>query len=453
MVSLDNLTRLLLASIDDVARIANLLDTAMHQAPYPVFELSPEGDIRYLNQQACKAIGVEPRQAVGTRLATYTTDALMTQRRLDGLLQRNNPQTWADRWWNEHQRLPCQLFGFALPRALSGDRPRTIIWADPPPETTTTGPTAIFTLGLERPAALQISPDQHVLGRDLEPLREKFGVGVNRMSEILGISPMTWYAWRRNDDELIPSRTAALHLRLLDVMPDLARPGTHPAELQEALRTHRGIQVSLSDLALLLGVEGRAGYAWSHGHSASDQVQALTATLLMLVFEKPREAWEFYRLIVERQANLEQIDLTKTQSWNPAQNIEADAQASDLLEPVLRPERRGRPSRSRIDIASDILSTSNKHGTAEPAKENKPPARAARAGKIKRQTTVEPSIPSDIPNGLQPGAGAPAGIPSPTAISAPQSDEPTRTSRLNPPTPPSTCNTNTFRARKKTDKP
>lgn len=52
------------------------------------------------------------------------------------------------------------------------------------------------------------------------------------------------------------------------------------------------MDLTFTDLALLLGVERRSGYGWSRGYPASAQVQALTASLLYLVFNKPREVWE-----------------------------------------------------------------------------------------------------------------------------------------------------------------
>jgi PAS domain-containing protein len=309
MASLENLTQLLLTSLDDVARLVSLLDTTMQHFPGPAFELSLEGAIWYLNRAASDAIGVPPQQAVGTRLTTYVADSLMTQRRIDALSQRGAPQSWPDAWRRVGDPQPCRLTGFALPRALSPDRPRLIVWSEPP-----AGHSPDPTVDDRSPPPL-IPPDRLLCGQDLDPLRGKLGLGVNRLCDVLGISAVTWYAWRRQPTTPIPSRTTALHLRLLDVLPDLAQLGAHPADLQEALRTHRGMDVTFTELALWMGVERRSGYAWAHGNPASDQVQALTRTLLQLLFEKPREAWEQYRELVAQQAQLEQVDLATTKSW------------------------------------------------------------------------------------------------------------------------------------------
>ena len=308
MASLESLTQLLLSSLEDVARLVSLLDTTMQHLPAPAFELSLEGAIWYLNQAASEAIGVDPQQAVGTRLTTYVTDSLMTQRRIDALPQRGTPQSWPDAWRRGRNTQPCRLTGFALPRALSPDRPRLIVWSEPPANRPS-DPTAD-----DRPPPL-IPTDRLLCGQDLDPLRHKLGLGVNRFCEMLAISAVTWYAWRRQPTMPIPSRTTALHLRLLDALPELVQLGAQPADLQEALRTHRGLDVTFTELALWMGVERRSGYTWAHGNPASDQVQALTRTLLRVLFEKPRETWDQYLDLVAQQARLEQVDLATMKSW------------------------------------------------------------------------------------------------------------------------------------------
>ena len=338
--SLEHLTRLLLATIDDVARLSALVDAAMQQGDQPAFELSPDGVIWYLNGAACAAIGVDPQRAVGTRLATYVADALMTQRRLEALSQRPQAQSWPDAWRRERQTLPCQLTGFAIPRTLASERTRLVVWAERPgageeePSTPADG-------GL--PAGTLLPADRPVLARDLDPLRQKLDLGVNRFCELLGITPVTWYAWRKNPDAPLASRTTVLHLRLLDAFPELAQPGAQPLDLQEALRAHRGIDLTFTELALLLGVERRAGYGWSRGYPASDQVRALTASLLYLVFNQPREAWDQVQRLLDGQAALEGMDLRATKSWSIGTRAEPDAPGAVPA----RPARRGRPFRTQ----------------------------------------------------------------------------------------------------------
>ena len=396
MASLEQLTRLLLAGIDDVARVASLLDTAMQQAPHPALELSMDGVILYLNGAASEVIGMDPQRVVGTRLATYVSDGLMTQRRLDGLSQRSQPQSWPDAWRRERQTIPCQLTGFALPRALGGERPRLVVWSERPGAAEAENPLAADG---GPPAETLLPIDRHLLGRDLEPLRRKLNLGINRFCELLGISAVTWYAWRKNAEALIPSRTTVLHLRLLDAMPDLAKPGAQPAELQEALRAHRDIYLSYTDLALLMGVERRAGYSWSHGYPASDQAQALTATLLHLVFEKPREAWEGYRNLVERQAELEKTDIGATKSWSAAARGESDESTEPAPDaPPASAAKRGRPPRTQINPpASATLRQEQdrphpKSGDREERAPDAPPARAPKRGKIARTRPDEPAL-------------------------------------------------------------
>ncbi len=336
-LSLEHLTQLLLATLNDVTRISALVDTTMQQSDHPVFELSPDGVIWYLNRAACAAIGLDPQLAVGTRLVTYVADGLMTQRRLEALNQQPQVQSWLDAWQREQQLVPCQLTGFAIPRALASERPRLIVWADSGHASADGQP-----LMEDDPSTdTLIAEHQPVRAQDLDPLRQKLELGVNRFCQLLGMTPVTWYAWRRNPEAPISSRSVALHMRLLDAFPELARLGAQPLDLQEALRAQRGIDLTFTELALLLGVERRAGYAWSRGYAASEPVQALTASLLYLVLHKSRQDWERYQRLLDHQAMQEGVDLKTTKSWSTG-GIQTSPDASDSV-----PARsgRGRPFR------------------------------------------------------------------------------------------------------------
>jgi len=350
MPHLANLSQLLLASLDDVERVSALLNTVMQQAMHPVFELSLDGVIWYLNAQAAEAIGVTAQQAVGTRLTTYVTDGLMTQRHLETVCERHQTWSWPDTWNRDPHPVPCLLTGFAIPRTLSNERPRIILWADP----------TDADAGDRAPPRETLLPDNsRVLGKHLDPLRRKLNQGTNRICEMLGIATMTWYAWRRQPETPIPSRTVELHLRLLDAMPELVRSIAHPLDVQEMLRSQRGIEIRHTDLALLMGIERAAGYAWSHGRQANNQVQSLSETLLKMLAEKPRAAWDQYLDLVNRQARIENTDLWSKCSWmtpendgveNPDRTKPVVSPASDAqpAEPVKRP--RGRPRLDRKSL-------------------------------------------------------------------------------------------------------
>ena len=386
--SLEQLTRLLLATLDDVARLSTLVDVALQQSNQPTFELSPDGVIWYLNSAACAAIGVEPQRAVGTRLATYVADSLMTQRRLEALSQRPPAQSWSDAWRCEPQPIPCQLTGFALPHALASARARLLVWAE-----ATGVPLASFCpVDGEPPTGPLLPADRPVLAKDLDPLRRKLGIGVNRFCELLGITSVTWYGWRKDPDAPMTSRTTVLHLRLLDAIPELAQLSAQPLDLQEALRTQRGIDLTFTELALLLGVERRAGYGWSRGAPASDQVRALTASLLYLVFNKPRAVWDQYQQVIERQAALEGVDLGATQSWSAGTRPESDAPGTVST----RPARRGRPFRTQDHkpaFAPAPSGLGQEESTPAAPVEPAPPASPDPAA----QRSKPASVPSDRP--------------------------------------------------------
>ena len=353
----ESLARLLVASLNDAARISSLLDIAMQQGSQPAFEVSPQGVIWYLNQAASEVIGTEPQQAVNTRLANYVVDGLMTQRRLEAL-SHSQSASWRDAWRGKGKTTTCELTAFAIPQSVVSERARIVVWAKSPsahpPEEHLISSNDIKN---ESPAEILLLPDQLVMTSDLERLREKLGISTNRFCEILGISMVTWYAWRKTPEQPIASRPIILHLRLLDAMPELARLGPQPIDLQEALRTHLGISFTFSELALWMGVERRAGYAWSRGYPASDQVRALTASLLYIVLNKPREAWLRYQNLLQQQAQLEGIDFTKIKSWSSAARGE-----SELLEAESNPAPEHQPPLSAKRPHTRSLGTIHRSG-------------------------------------------------------------------------------------------
>lgn len=356
MPSLDNLASLLRASLDDVARVTALLNTTMQQVAYPAFELSRDGVVWYLNGAAAEAIGVSPQQAVGTRLTTYVGDGLMTQRRLDALGQSSQAQSWPDAWRRKRRTFPCRMTAFVIPSALSVERPRVILWSEPPDVRERQRGAA----HADQPDTL-LPGDRHVLGQDLDPLCKRHRVKITRLCEQIGVSPITWYAWRRAAVDPITSRTIELHVRLLDAMPDLLHAGVHPLDLQEALRSQRGIDLPLTDVALLLGVDPRNAYGWRQGQPTGAQIQALTASLLRLLMHKPRASWDDYLKLVDRQAELEGVDLWKIKSWTP----EATPAVGGDSPAAAPPKRGGR--RGRFKAVARGLSGSDKRNRRLPA--------------------------------------------------------------------------------------
>lgn len=342
MPSLDQLAHLLRATLEDATRVTALMDTALQQAPHPTFELSHDGVIWYLNTVAADTLGITPTQAVGTRLSNYVEDGLMTQRRLESLKREPVAQSWPDRWRRHHEVIPCRMTAFPMPETLRTERPRVILWS----EQVGALPQAVRTEHPSGDSGRRASPffsdTTPIYGRDLDPFLEALGIKLHRICEYLGVTTLAWYKWRREPDEPIGSRTIELHLRLLDAYPDLTKAGAHPLDLQETLRAQRGIEVSLNELALLLGIEARTAYAWGHGQPVSGPIQGLTASLLHMLVQKPRYAWDEYRQIVDRQAEREGASLWETKSWTRA------AESSSILAANEPTHRRGRGRRKRV---------------------------------------------------------------------------------------------------------
>lgn len=205
-----------------------------------------------------------------------------------------------------------------------------------------------------------LSDQAHIRGADLIPLAKHLGLKTNRMCEQVGVTPHTWYVWQRAEEKPISSRIVELHLRLLAAMPDLTQIKLHPLDLQEALRTQRGIEMTLGEIALLLGIESRNAYSWSYGVGISAQIEALTATLMKVVAQKSRLVWEQYHAIVDRQAALEGVNIWETKSWTPTPDPQDDVPVEPEPEPPpKRGGRRGRFEPSNPAPAPDDSTTSS----------------------------------------------------------------------------------------------
>lgn len=327
MGSLDQLTDLLTATVEDLRQLSVQLDVAMQQTTMPAFELSADGRITYLNPAARALLDEEPVD--GCRFTDLVDDPVFTRRRLESLHRDGRSQTWPARFVvGAAPNRRCQLVGKARPAVLSEDGPRLILWVEP--EARETDAAAPARRG-------ELPPDRRVLGGDLDRLRRRVGVSVQRFCELLGISATTWYGWRRNADAPIPNRTAELHLRLLDALPEVARPADHPADLAHLLELRLGRQPAFTEIAIHLGVQRRTGYSWAQDGPVNSQARALTASLMRLLLEHPTDAWEDYRALIDLQARLEQVDVWQAKSWGPTEDGDGDGSVG--AEPGNPPDR------------------------------------------------------------------------------------------------------------------
>lgn len=327
MASLDHVTDLLIASVDDLRQVVMQLDAAMQQANVPAFELTSDGRITYLNPPARALLDHEP--AAGRLFTDFVTDPLITRRRLESLSRDGRSQSWPEQFVvGEHPDQRCQLVGKALAQVLPETGPRLILWVEP--EDRDTAEPTIRHRG-------NLPDDRRVLGRDLDRVRQRAGVNVQRFCELLGISPTTWYSWRRNPDEPLPNRTAELHLRLLDALPEVARPSDHPADLQPLLELHSGRQPTFTEIAIYFGVQRRTGYSWSQGGPVSGQARALTASLMRLLLGRQAGAWDTYQGLIDLQARLEHVDVRQTKSWGAPEDAESDESLEENSDGITDP--------------------------------------------------------------------------------------------------------------------
>lgn len=297
--------------VDLVITTSTLLDTALQQSEQPAFALSLDGEVRSLNPAAAALFAAPVTSLVGKLLPRLVRDDNLAEQHLAAVRATPQQVTWRAEFirapgeWSA----PYQLTARTLGPSLGAGPVRVLLWAAPVTETAAPPPPPPL------PERL-IPATRRVLGRDIEPLRQKLALSVLQMCHLVGVSSVTWYTWRGQPQEPLKSRTAELHLRVLDALPAMARIPTHPADLKHVLQTHLNRTVTDTELALLLGVERGAGFSWARGGPVHEQVLALTATLLRLLLEMPPATWSVYQTVLEAQAALENIDVWRARAWS-----------------------------------------------------------------------------------------------------------------------------------------
>ena len=302
--SIENLLDLLMTT-------SSLLEMAIQQSELPIYILSPEGHITDLNKSAADLFTLPTNKIVGESFSNFVRDGSQAQQYLADLSSHAQRLSWQSEFIcapGEFARY--RITGIALVRVLGAGPEHLILWC----ESTETA------LSPEKESSTRsdriIPSDRRVLGRDIELVRQKLGLTVLQMCQIVGVSSITWYAWRGKPKQPIKTRTAELHLRLLDALPDVAKIPVHPADLKHLLEMHLKRDVTYTEVALLLGVERGAGYSWARGRSVHEQALALTASLMRLLLEMPPEAWSLYHTLIEQQATLEGTDIWRTRTWS-----------------------------------------------------------------------------------------------------------------------------------------
>lgn len=106
--------------------------------------------------------------------------------------------------------------------------------------------------------------DRAVIGRDLDVIRQYFGVLVADMSWLVGQSITRWTTVvRKEGDEPVADPALALLMRVFDVAPHLNPIPQFPSagEMYAYIRELRP-QTTAKEFALMFGAEGTAGYRW-----------------------------------------------------------------------------------------------------------------------------------------------------------------------------------------------
>ena len=309
MASLTQLLNVLKDSVSDMRRISILLDDVIQQMPSSVFELDKQGRISYANEVACRFLNQRPNDLTGKRFADLVVDSVMTERRIEKAFSVPNETL---KWLAEFSQRESMML---MAQAISTPIDTLYVWEIQNDISTNKADTES-----KKPSStdLALPINRRVCGRDLDRFRKKLDIPVKTLCELLGVTTTSWYSWRKKAQTPVSSRPAELHLRLLDHMQELAAQSVpHPGELLHLISANYGITLSWQQLALLMGSNLGAAYHWSSGGQPQETVLGLTQTLFNYMQRQPADKhfWQRYQAIVEQQARIEGVELSKIRSW------------------------------------------------------------------------------------------------------------------------------------------
>ena len=125
-----------------------------------------------------------------------------------------------------------------------------------------------------------IPTDRPVLGKDLDAVRQEFGLMMADAIWLYGLSPNKWSQLvRMHPDEPIADPTLALLVRFLDQHPDLPIIPRWPSPRETFDRLNAAQKLTQGDFSLMMGFERSATTRWFKPRGARP-----SATLSRLMF-------------------------------------------------------------------------------------------------------------------------------------------------------------------------
>lgn len=183
-----------------------------------------------------------------------------------------------------------------------------------------------------------IPHDRPVIGRDLDEVRQQFGLLVGDALWLYGMSMTKWTHIVRRDAELpVTDPSLALLVRFLDENPGLSVI-PKPPTAEEMYELLNGIQESNQrKFAVTFGSESSSAYRWlKAGGNMSTTVSRLMYFMKLGLMSKPQERradmLENWRQTVHAEALARDVpDVFASGKWNPKGVAEKKAEMAEIL--------------------------------------------------------------------------------------------------------------------------
>ena len=182
-----------------------------------------------------------------------------------------------------------------------------------------------------------IPDNRPVLGRDLDAVRQEFGLLTNDIIWVLSMSITRWtQIVRQAPDEPVKDPTLALLVRFLAQHPELAVVPKQPSAAELFALMNEAADVEPKRFATYLGAESSAAYRWmksdARPSSTVTRLMHFMKTALLMQDNAGRtQMLEDWRKTVEQEAKARGVDdVFKSGRWSTTPIVDNGAPSSPL---------------------------------------------------------------------------------------------------------------------------
>lgn len=204
-----------------------------------------------------------------------------------------------------------------------------------------------------------IPTNRPVIGRDLDAVRQSFGLLTADACWLFGISITRWMQIvRQNPEAPVKDPSLALLVRFLDQHPELSIIPKFPGPHEMFNLVNSVVQTDKKRFSVIFGSEGSAAYRWLGANSRqSPAVNRLMlymkAALLSRPPEERVELMEKWRDTVEAEATSRGAqDVFKTCRWGPAPESKSPSEAKPKPPQEGGPGQIPRRGRKKVAVAA-----------------------------------------------------------------------------------------------------